>query len=90
MCKTVNPLTQEQVDAVFIPKMKTGYWSGSLSNQQIIQDTAVVDDDANCLRSGQLKLNCIESASDELDSDEKMGPHHLSCTDYDATSTNHT
>ena len=56
VCKTVDPVSQKQVDAVFVPKLKKGYWQGSISNIQQLSDSTVVDDDANSLRVNQLLL----------------------------------
>ena len=54
MVKTVNPVTQKEVQAVFVPKEKEGYWSGSVSHSAQFADTSIVDDDEAALRKNQL------------------------------------
>ncbi len=51
---TVDPSTQQQVQAVFVPKLKPGYWSGSVQSSLSLSDSKVVDDDVDALRKGQL------------------------------------
>ena len=48
------------MQAVFIPKLKKGYWQGSISNDQQIGDCSVLDDDIDALRRDQLPLGCIQ------------------------------
>ena len=53
---TVCPVTGKKTPAIFIPKLKKGYWSGSIENMQTLSENAVVDDDIDALRTGQLHL----------------------------------
>ena len=56
--KATNPLTSKKVDAVFVPKLKSGMWSGEISNNTFVTSSEVVDDDCNALRKNQLHLDC--------------------------------
>ena len=53
---TVCPTTGKKMPAVFIPKLKKGYWSGALENVQSLSENSIVDDDADALRKNQLHL----------------------------------
>ena len=53
---TINPLTQRPCAAVFVPKHRPGYWSGSIDNVRTLADHQVIDDDVDALRAGQLCL----------------------------------
>ena len=57
--KTINPATHKEVQAVFIPKEKDGYWSGAVSHSAQFADTSIVDDDEAALRKNQLYFACI-------------------------------
>ena len=57
--KTINPVSQKEVQAVFIPKEKDGYWEGSVSHSAQFADTSIVDDDEAALRKNQLYFACI-------------------------------
>lgn len=51
---TIHPVTQKQIRAVFIPKFKTGVWSGSVGNHTAIEDTVTLDNDETALRKNQV------------------------------------
>ena len=56
---TLDPTTQKQVQAVFIPKLAKGYWSGEVSNAKGVKDRQILDSDAEALRKNQLHPDCM-------------------------------
>ena len=79
---TVDPLTQKKCQAIFIPKLKPGYWQGSISNDQQIEDSSILDDDVDALRPDQLHFGCIQVG--QLVSQNQ---HHNRSIDYYETMT---
>ena len=60
ICRAINPETQKEVQAVFIPKDKAGYWSGEICASASIADSSIIDDDEAALRKHQLYLGvCV-------------------------------
>ena len=54
---TLDPVSQQKKQAVFIPKLPQGYWSVALENVNQLSDHTIVDDDDAALRSNQLPLD---------------------------------
>ena len=64
---TVSPVTGAKTQAVFIPKLKKGYWNGAVENLQSISENSIVDDDVDALRANQLQLILTELGSNPYD-----------------------
>ena len=60
---TVDPKTQQKVQAVFIPKLKAGYWSGEVENLKALTDRSVVDSHTDAIRQNQLCAGSINNVT---------------------------
>lgn len=66
-----HPVTQELIDAVFVPKRKNGYFEGEISSTKKIKLDERIDDDTSALRQNQVSQS-FESNS--LDFSRKQLP----------------